>query len=95
MSIESKVAGKVGLRQLNLDENYLRSYYLNFPSQFSFRFLQLLNICMERRTGLPFSMQSTSTSTMQMEESKLKSDSDDEFFDCDDDKIDEEGKFYE
>lgn len=58
---------------------------------------------MERRNiregGLPFAMQTASTATMQQQleqrvgkNLKEMVDSDDEFFDCDDDKYDDEGK---
>lgn len=55
--------------------------------------LQMLNVCMERRNiregKLPFAMQNTS----QQHSNLGKTDSDDEFFDCDDDRVvDEEGQ---
>lgn len=63
--------------------------------------LQMLNICMERRNlregGLPFSMQELSLTpdAKQQLQDKIntsKTDSDEEFFDCDDDKVDDESK---
>lgn len=58
--------------------------------------LQMLNVCMERRNiregKLPFAMQILA----QQQEGPIssgKTDSDDEFFDCDDDRVvDEEGQ---
>ena len=65
--------------------------------------LQMLNICMERRNlregGLPFSMQELSLTSpnakQQMQDKNVtsKTDSDEEFFDCDDDKVDDESKY--
>lgn len=62
--------------------------------------LQMLNICMERRNlregGLPFSMQDLSLTPPNAKQQLLdkcstsKNDSDEEFFDCDDDKVDDE-----
>ncbi|CAO1348069.1 unnamed protein product [Diamesa tonsa] len=62
--------------------------------------LQMLNICMERRNlregGLPFSMQDLSLTPPNAKQQLLdkcstsKTDSDEEFFDCDDDKVDDE-----
>lgn len=51
--------------------------------------LQMLNVCMERKNiregKLPFSMQA-------LVQQEGKTDSDDEFFDCDDDRVvDDEG----
>lgn len=50
--------------------------------------LQMLNVCIERKNiregKLPFAMQS-------IVQQEAKTDSDDEFFDCDDDRADEEG----
>lgn len=55
----------------------------------------MLNICMERRNiregKLPFAMQ-----LLAQHEGPSKTDSDDEFFDCDEDRVvDEDGKYNE
>lgn len=58
--------------------------------------LQMLNVCMERRNiregKLPFAMQ-VLAQQQEGPASSGKTDSDDEFFDCDDDRVvDEEGQ---